>query len=309
MFERRGRRAARIGGLLALGLLAVVGCRAGRDRGRAPVAVESALQPAAAAPIDAGPGWSESGQPRRFLGKDLFNHIDGGAEVFLEMGFRELTVRTFSDGENTLTLEVYEMANPTAARGIFLRFRGRGTPLAGIDGRNVGNRYQATVQRDRFFIQVSSASGAERCLPAMVSLVLQTLVVIPEDGDVEVLSLLPSEGLVAGTEAIICGPYALQNIFTLGAGDILQLEGQICGVAGDYASESGGSITRLIVDYGCGDLAQAAFDHLAGNLDAHLQLVRQDEHELVFRDHTGEFGSAVVVGGRLEISLHLPTAP
>jgi hypothetical protein len=298
--------------LVLLPIFAQAACRSGCAPATAPLAVTSA--PAATRPAQAhlealGPEWTESGRPRRFVGQDLFNHIDGAAETFLEMGFREVTVRRYVNGDATLTEEVYEMNNPTAARGMYLRLRGRGTPVAGVAGRNYGNHYQIAAQKDRYFIQVTNVSGEEQSLPAMVRLVNRATAAIPDDGGVPVLSLLPPEGLVPGSEAVVCGPYALQSIYTLGEGDILQLQGQKCGIAADYQTQQEGSFTRLIVAYSCPEAAQSAFQHLVQGLDPQLQVLRRNEHTAVFRDSNGQFGSVTVSSDKLDIRLHLAREP
>ena len=38
------------------------------------------------------PGWVLSGKPRAFTKESLYGYIDGGAEIVLQYGFRDLTV-------------------------------------------------------------------------------------------------------------------------------------------------------------------------------------------------------------------------
>jgi hypothetical protein len=39
------------------------------------------------------PGWKRDGKPSVFIKADLFNHIDGGADLFLEFGFERTLVQ------------------------------------------------------------------------------------------------------------------------------------------------------------------------------------------------------------------------
>jgi len=296
--------------LILLPFLAQFGCRFGG----LPSTVTMSVSPSAAAPAQThpdGPGqeWTEVGRPRKFVSQDLFNHIDGAAELFLEMGFREVIVRRYNRGDAVLACEVYEMKDPTAARGIHLHFRGRGTPVEGVVGRNVGNRSQIVAQKDRFFIQITNITGEEQSLPAMVKLVNQATAAIPNDTDVPLLNLLPAEGLVLGSEVVVRGPYSLQSVFTLGEGDILQLQGERCGIAADYKTEREGSFTRLTVAYGRPEVAQAAFKHLLQGLDSQLQVLRRNDHAAVFRDFNGQFGCATAKDDKLDIRLHLVREP
>ncbi len=298
--------------LILLPVFVQIACRCGDAPATAPLGVDPmpSATPLAQARLESpGPEWTESKRPRRFVGPDLFNHIDGAAELFLEMGFREVIVRRYSNGEATLAYDVYEMKDPTAARGIYLRFRGQGTPVAGVAGRNFGNRYQIAAQKDRYFVQVTNASGEERCLPAMARLINQAIGDIPNDGHVTLSDLLPVEGLVPGSEVIVCGPYSLESVFTLGEGDILHLQGQRCGIAGDYQTEQDGSFTRLIVAYGRAEVAQAALQHLLQGLDPQLQVLHLNEHTAVFRDLKDQFGSVAAGNDKLDIRLHLVRDP
>ena len=286
------------------------GCRCGGSSGTVAVSISaSATAPAQTCPDGPGAEWTESGRPRKYVSQDLFNHIDGAAELFLELGFREAVVWRYSNGDAVLSYEIYEMKDATAARGIYLHFRGRGIPVAGVAGRNVGNRSQIVAQKDRFFVQITNITGEEKSLPAMVKLVNQATAAIPNDGDVPVLNHLLAEGLVPGSEIIVRGPYSLQSVVTLGEGDILQLQGERCGIAADYKTEKEGSLTRLIVAYGGAEAAQAAFNHLQQGLDSQLQVLRRDEHSLVFRDPDGQFGHVVIDGDKLDIRLHLVGEP
>lgn len=307
-------KAARTFGL-ALALLPVLALAACRPASAPPMitaAADSTPPATSSAPTPhvetSEPQWTEV-ERRQFVGQDLFNHIDGAAEVFLEMGFREVLVRLYSNGQAKLVHEVYEMKDPTAARGIYLRFRGRGTPVAGVSGRNFGNRYQIGAQKDRYFVQITDASGRGESLSAMTRLVNQALAAIPHDGDVPLLDLLPAEGLVPNSEVIVCGPYSLQSVFTLGDGDILQLQGQRCGIAGDYVTEHEGSVTRLIVPYGSAAAAGTAFQHLLHGLDSELQVLHRNEHTAVFREKNGQFGSITARDDKLDIRLHLVRDP
>jgi hypothetical protein len=78
------------------------------------------------------PGWEKSEALRTFTGQDLFNHIDGGAELFLEFGFVKLSVQAYASGKAELTLNAYEMESSASALGIYLMKMGRETPFAEV---------------------------------------------------------------------------------------------------------------------------------------------------------------------------------
>ncbi len=254
-------------------------------------------------------GWVYAAPPRRFVGADLFNHIDGAAEVFLELGFRRVLVQGYDRDGTALDLQIYEMESPTAARAMFLRLRGKGAAAPGVKGRNVGNRYQIIAQQGRFFVQVNNPAGDESDTPAMVELADRTLQSLPAGEEVSVLGVLPEEGKVPASEAIVRGPYTLQSICTLGEGDILLMNGQVFGVAADYETKADGRFTRLIVPYSDADAARAAFANLVGHLDPELRPVRQDARSIVFQDYRNQFGDTVLLENTIEIRVGMSREP
>ncbi len=64
------------------------------------------------------PGWEPSEEPRIFNGKDLFTHIDGGAEEFLAQGFRALGVGAYRADSLEIVAEIYNLGSPKGAKAI-----------------------------------------------------------------------------------------------------------------------------------------------------------------------------------------------
>lgn len=55
---------------------------------------------------------------RSFEGEDLFDYMDGGAELYYEYGFRRLWVRDYRSEGEELRAELYEMEDPEGAFGL-----------------------------------------------------------------------------------------------------------------------------------------------------------------------------------------------
>jgi hypothetical protein len=64
--------------------------------------------------------WHREASPRVFEGADLYGHINGGAEVFLELGFDRLDVVRYDADGAAVEVERYRMTDPVAALGIYL---------------------------------------------------------------------------------------------------------------------------------------------------------------------------------------------
>lgn len=67
------------------------------------------------------PGLKTEGEPKVFIGEDLFEMINGGAEIYLEYGFVKTVSQNYSGitNKSNLRIEIYQMTDPEAAYGIF----------------------------------------------------------------------------------------------------------------------------------------------------------------------------------------------
>jgi len=115
-------------------------------------------------------GWSRSGAPTPIGAAELYQRIDGGAEVFLQEGFRQLLTAVYTDGTHELEASLYLMEDAEAARRVWER-QGRGDGIVeGLPGPAVVDRYQLAVLLDCSILVVDNLSGGEQAVSAMVSL-------------------------------------------------------------------------------------------------------------------------------------------
>lgn len=254
-------------------------------------------------------GWTTSGRTLRFVGSDLFNYIDGGAELFLEFGFKELLVQGYRQGEKEMVLEVYQMESPEAALGNYLMKCGEETPIEKIPARNSGNKYQFTIVKGSYFILVNSFAKDEKLIPIMTSLSQQTLKFVPKERPVKIFNNLPKAGLVPGSELLIRGPYGLQPIYTFGEGDILQLNGQTFGIIGNYKDAISGRYKLIVIQYKNSTAARSAFTNLLTNLDPYLTLLDKSENRFSFKDFEDKFGLVELKGETIQIKIKLERKP
>jgi hypothetical protein len=243
-----------------------------------------------------------------FGGADLYGYIDGGAELFLEFGFDRLTLQKYRSGRNELAVEIYRMADPVAATGIYLMKCGKPTRDPSFAARHTINRHQLMFVRERYFVTVNNLSGADAPGADLVTFGRAVASTLPADRVPVELSRLSAQGMVAGSERLVRGPFGLQSIYTLGEGDVLQLGGRIVGVAADVRDQ-GVERTRLVVVYPDDAAAARAFENLRQHLDSYLKPVTSRATRLVFRDFENTFGVATVSARTIELTLHLAKAP
>jgi hypothetical protein len=246
-------------------------------------------------------GWAKAGPLRTFTGQDLFNQIDGGAELFLEFGFVKLRLQAYARDKAELTLNAYEMESAASALGVFLMKMGRETPFPEITARNSSEEVQLTILKGRYFVQVDNLGEVPASKAEAVALANAFLAGVTGEPAPTPLDALPVEGRVPGSERLIRGPYGLQPYFTFGEGDILSLGGRIFGALAAYRMPDGSAFTRLIVPFPDAGAAGAALAHLKANLDPYIKVTKDRSDGFDFVDFQAKKGSVVRSGAVLDI--------
>jgi len=254
-------------------------------------------------------GWAPEGPQLRFSAHDLYGHIDGGAELFLEFGFQELHVQDYRRGEGEIALELYRMAEPKAALGIYLMKCGQESASDDLPVRHSAQRYQITFVQGAVFGLVNNFAGDPAHLPAMLALAREAAARIPAGGAEDCFASLPVEDRIPGSERILRGPYGLESFFTLGRGDILGLGGRVFAVLADYEGRQGEDFSRLVVDYPYRQDAVSAFTALRQGLDPQYRILEEHEDWFSFEDSQGRFGSADLRSVQLTLKLGLIERP
>ncbi len=254
-------------------------------------------------------GWTRNGQAKIFPASALYNHIDGGAEIFLELGFEEATVQRYTRAADEIVVECYRMRDAEAALAIYLDKCGAETPSPGFDERHTAGRYQLLFVRDRYFVILNNPPGTPAVAPALVEFARAIAGRLPPGGNVRAFDVLPREGIVPGSLRLIRGGVGLQEIATLGDGDILSLGGTLTAAAARYTGGAAGDRTLVVVVYPSEAEAATAFRHLADHLDPEIRPLAAADRRLVFASYDGTFGVAARAGARLELSLRLKARP
>jgi len=277
----------------------------------APAVVAIAVLCAALAPPSAAADqrWDPVDPPVLHRPDDLYGHINGGAELFLEFGFEFLSILTYEAGGARYTVEQYQMTDPQGALGIYLAKCGKETPDPALGFRHTAGRYQLMMVRDRFLFVIANPAGDEAGAERLKLLARQWSDMLQPDPDRDPLGALPAEGRIAGSERMARGPVALDPIVTLGAGDVLSLEGRHTALIARYLDAAGAEHTRLQVTYPDPATASAALAHLATHLDSHLEPLVAEPIRLVYRSYDSTFGEASVEGAMLVIRFGLAEQP
>jgi hypothetical protein len=146
-------------------------------------------------------GWTQTGEVRVYNAETLWQYIDGAAVLFVEYGVRTCTAADMVAAGVSVTVDLYEMASPVGAVGVFKReSSGGGVNLPGATVAAVSPPYQALLVKGSTYVKVNVYEG-ELTESAGHQLLQGLAASLPgESGMPQEFSLLPSTGKVAGSE-------------------------------------------------------------------------------------------------------------
>jgi hypothetical protein len=246
---------------------------------------------------------------RSFKANNLYGYIDGGAEVFFEIGFKELIVDNYSDGKNEITIDKYIMESSESALAIYLLKCGKEKTISNIHQRNTGDRFQIMILKGDCFLQINNPNGKSELLKDMIEIANISMEKIKDIKPKDLFVLLPTNGLLKNSRTIFRGPFSLQSIYTFGEGDALLQKGKIFGVTGDYKDKKNRSFTKIIVSYPDNNYSNLAYNHLISSLDQTKKVIERKSGTLIFKDHAGKFGIIKLMKEILEIDINLVDKP
>jgi len=266
--------------------------------GNTVMAASAVANPLIMREIDGIPGWKRQGPPERFTLEGLYGYIDGGAEIVLPYGFRELSVFKFKPATaptapKEIVAEIYRMASGAGAFGLYstkLEGEERGWP--GIAADNWISRGQANLVKGDYLVNILAPECTDREIGEFAA-ALEGRVPAGGTARPKGLDRLPREGMVPSSWRYIRGPVAAQNESPF-------LEGGFWGFGGDaekgatvaYSAKYGAApaVSKLvIVELGEapeGDTIEAGVGALFGQ---YLEAVRRSGGALEGRNAAGRW--------------------
>jgi hypothetical protein len=148
-----------IGLALIYGLIMSLGVSADESKEGAPDLVALTDQPE---------GWTTLEPPQTASGNQLFTVINGGAELYVRLGFERAVFASYAsaDGKN-INLEIYQMKNPGAAREVYAHKTGDGGRPAGLGTDSMLADYYLNFYRGAWQVTVSGYDADGRTVAAL----------------------------------------------------------------------------------------------------------------------------------------------
>jgi hypothetical protein len=152
-------------------------------------------------------GWHREGKPRHFGPDNLYEAIDGEADLYLTYGFREMASLLYHWGspEDTFfVVDVYRMDGPLNAFGLYSGFRHPEYRFQDIGTEGFESEYGLKFHKGEYLVDVKMGDYSEKCRRAawIVAKEIARRIPAPERPP-ELLGLLPEEDRVPHTLRLV----------------------------------------------------------------------------------------------------------
>jgi len=206
------------------------------------------------------PGWWPSDETQSYTQDDLFDYMDGEAEIYFVYGFERMRVQEYAGEKGgPIRVEIYEVDADENAYGLFTFYRGGQVLAVGNEG-DLALGGRIGFWQDRYFVRVFPIKDVrEEILRAFAQYVSNEL---PSGGaPPELVSRLPPERLVARSEKFFHEKLALDNIIWTVDENVLNLDAETDALAAAY-DYGGVTVTLLVVAYPGAEAAGVALRNL-----------------------------------------------
>jgi hypothetical protein len=112
--------------------------------------------PAAASLMPDVPGWKKAGQADVYQPANLYEYINGAAELYLNFGFEELAVQNYENGKKMeITVEVYRHRDATHAFGIYSQEKPPQGPFQAVGAQGYGDALSFHFTGGPYYVKMS----------------------------------------------------------------------------------------------------------------------------------------------------------
>jgi hypothetical protein len=215
-------------------------------------------------PLDREAGdWVRESDLQEFKGDDLYLHIDGGAEIYLEYGFRSVVIQDYGSPESAgISLEIFEMSGPESAYGMYsFKTTGRGEVLD-LGGGGELESYYLNFWKGPYLVTVTGFDEDVRTRKGLVAIAEAVEAKIKVSGEKPPLAkAFLAMGFEPGKIRYIKGFLGLASVYSFETARGLDFQ--------DGArAETGDGNLLVALSYGSAAAAERAFAELRDYVDA-----------------------------------------
>lgn len=150
--------------------------------------------------------WNQSEPPRSYLPENLYEYIDGAAEIYLSYDFKELLVGQYKkeEGSASLTIEIYDMGNEKNSFGIYSAERFPGSNFIAIGNQGYWEEESLNFIVGKYYLKLLCYDCGEDSENSLKLFSAEIARKVKDQGSLPpLLSLFPREGLIQNSERFI----------------------------------------------------------------------------------------------------------
>lgn len=152
-------------------------------------------------------GWKLQEDPRIYSSKDLWELIDGAADIFLSYDFKDLRIAEYSHNDQIIRVELYRQSNTDNAYGIYTAERMPDYPQVSVGSQGYKSQGVLNFLSGNYYVKIMSAGAVEAEEDAIAQLAGKINEMLAQPvGLPGVLKLFPEEG-----KEILSDAYIAQN--------------------------------------------------------------------------------------------------
>jgi hypothetical protein len=163
-------------------------------------------------------GWQQNDKPKFYEPANLFNYIDGSADLFLAYDFKCLLAAKYDQGKPDqafISLDIYDMGTPINAFGIYSAERILDQKYIELGEQGYQRPDLIVLWKNRYIVKVSAVISNDTPPSAvMMTMAKHVAEIIPNTPALPQLDLLPADGKVVNSEKYARKNYLGQGFLT-----------------------------------------------------------------------------------------------
>jgi hypothetical protein len=150
-------------------------------------------------------GWKQSGEVETFIPKNLYEYINGAADLYLMYDFEELKVAEYQNEKKaSVTIDVYRHKTPILAFGIYSQERLSGAKFLGIGVQGYYEQGFLNFLSGPYYVKISAMNTGQEDQEVLVSFAKKVAENLGPKGTFPaILSSFPVEGKKANSEMFV----------------------------------------------------------------------------------------------------------
>ncbi|MEJ2050823.1 MAG: hypothetical protein P8Y60_13490, partial [Calditrichota bacterium] len=144
--------------------------------------------------------WTLDGEVEEYRPENLFQYIDGEAEMYNDYGFVDMITAYYINDQRTdlaFSLDIYDMGSPLNAFGIYSAYRRPDLRFAPFGKEATVSSTNIRLYKGRYFVQVNVGAIDTVAAQAIRNCARDVAGKLPSGGAPAELSWLPADGQVA----------------------------------------------------------------------------------------------------------------